>query len=326
MRTLTLKCTRCNEAHSYEIADEDLPEGQGYNFGCLNIKRLPRVTTFRFDAGGNIQTHDDTYASSMITGKYGSQNIQEKIDRWNKINQPRIWFVHDFDAYVEEILDAYVSGYFYSVATACTTLAERLANLFILKMRDLYDQNLLDSENQRYVYSRSQSWQNYKRNMEVLEAWNLLSANQKSQFKKLYKIRKRAVHFQQTFDAHKDAEDAIMALRGLIDSYFSQFDRKDILRVFEIPGEIWVKEAVIEQPFVKAFVLPNCSMCASCGVVNDKKIYHEEEAIVGTFSEDEFIEQRKKFNPTLDKKMLEFAVVFNEEMLPDGRKITYRVI
>ena len=303
-----------------------MPKGQTFNFACLNVKRLPRVLKFRIDATKNANKFDTNYDREFITRLYGPQDIEEKIKRWNEINETRLWFIHDFDEFVEEILSAYVAGNFYPAATACTTLAERLANLFIVKMRDLYGRNLLDPEHQKYVYDRDQSWQNHDKNMTVLDKWGLLSDPQKSYFAELNKIRRRSVHYQPTFDPKADALVAITNLRNLIDSYFSQFTRKDVLRVFEIPGEIRVRESKIQEPFVKAFVLPCCNDFASCGMFNRKNVYYEKDALVGNFTEDEFIEQRKQYEARLPKDALDYEPTYKEYDLGDGRKILCRVV
>lgn len=326
MIPIRFKCEKCGQEHTWEIREEDIPKGQIFNFACLNVKRLPRVLKFRIDATKNANKFDKNYDRELITRLYGTQNVDDKIKRWNEINETRLWFVHDFDEFVEEILSAYVAGNFYPTVTACTTLAERLANLFIVRMRDLYDRNLLDSEHQKYIYDRDQSWQNHNKNMAVMDKWGLLSSQQKIHFAELNKIRRRSVHYQPTFDAKTDALVAITNLRNLIDSYFSQLIRKDILRVLEIPGEIWVRESKMQEPFVKAFVLPCCNDFASCGMFNRKDLYHEKDAIVGSFSENEFIEQRKQYTAHLSKDALDYEPIYKEYKLDGGRKISCRVV
>src|SRR3989344_8783064 len=247
MNELTIKCDRCGQNHSYTIAQKDVDLGRTFNLACLNIKRLPRVSSFRIDFSKNAPSSraEEAERTSLM---YGLHNIDEKIERKNQINNPKLWLVHDFDQFFEEIIDSYVIGSFYPVATSCTTLAERLVNLFILKMRDLYDKPLLDDQLKKYVSSRNQNWQSFDLNMKVLQAWNLLSIDRRAWFKDLFDIRNRAVHFQSSFNPQPDSLKAIQTLHKIIDSYFSPFERKDVLRVFEIPGEIWVKEEELSNP------------------------------------------------------------------------------
>ena len=160
----------------------------------------------------------------------------------------------------------------------------------------------------------------------VLKAWNLLSDKQAKCFRELNEIRKRAVHYQRTFAPQTDALSAITNLHDLIDNYFSQFERKDILRVFEIAGEIWVREDKITDPFVKAFVLPNCIDSASRGTFNKERVYHEKDAIVGNFSETDFIEQRKTYKDEVSEEALNYQPSYEDYALEDGGIIKYRLI
>ena len=322
MNELTIKCDRCGQNHSYTIAQKDVDLGRTFNLACLNIKRLPRVSSFRIDFSKNAPSSraEEAERTSLM---YGLHNIDEKIERKNQINNPKLWLVHDFDQFFEEIIDSYVIGSFYPVATSCTTLAERLVNLFILKMRDLYDKPLLDDQLKKYVSSRNQNWQSFDLNMKVLQAWNLLSIDRRAWFKDLFDIRNRAVHFQSSFNPQPDSLKAIQTLHKIIDSYFSPFERKDVLRVFEIPGEIWVKEEELSNPFVKAFILPCCRDFASRGTLNNKNTYHENDALPGLFSEAEFIEQRKKHRGGVDS--LSYEPVYKKVNLA-GKDFTFRVI
>lgn len=319
MKSIEITCDRCNENHVYQISDEHINAGKVFNFACVKIKRLPRVTSFRIDFTKNAPASlvdDKAHTASM----YGEFDIDNKVTRKNQINDPKMWLIHDFDHYFEEIIKSYIIGSYYPVATSCTTLAERLINLFIIKMRDLYSKDILDSDLQKYVYTRDQNWQSFDLNIKVLQAWNILNVNQKEWFKNLLDIRNRAVHFQPSFNPQKDSLDAIKTLHKIIDSYFSPFERKDVVRLFEIPGEIWVREDKLSDPFVRAFILPCCNNHASCGSMNRKNVYHEKDGIIGYFSEDDFIEQRKKYQADID------YMPTYKNIAIDNIEITYRTV
>ncbi|MFC1615079.1 hypothetical protein ACFL22_00785 [Patescibacteria group bacterium] len=319
MKSIEINCDRCKENHTYQISKEHIKSGKVFNFACIKIKRLPRVTSLRIDFTKNTPTSlvdDKAYTTSL----YGVCDIDNKVARKNQINTPKLWLVHDFDQYFEEIIKSYIVGSYYPVATSCTTLAERLINLFIIKMRDLYPTNILDTDLQKYVYTRDQNWQSFDLNIKVLDAWGILNPDQKKWFKDLLDIRNRAVHFQPSFNPQKDSLDAIKTLHKIIDSYFSPYERKDVIRLFEIPGEIWVREDRLADPFVRAFVLPCCNDRASCGSMNRKNVYHEKDAVIGDFSENDFIVQRKKHQPDID-----YAPTYKKIRI-GGKEITYRTI
>lgn len=319
MKSIEINCDRCKENHTYQISEENIKSGKVFNLACMKIKRLPKITSFRIDFTKNspISLLEDKSRTSSLYGEY---DVDNKVIRKNQINDPKMWLIYDFDQYFEEIIKSYIVGSYYPVATSCTTLAERLINLFIVKMRDLYPKNILTTDLQKYVYTRDQSWQSFDLNIKVLESWSILNKNQKKWFKDLLDIRNRAVHFQPSFNPQDDSLNAIKTLHKIIDSYFSPFERKDVIRLFEIPGETWVKEDKLTDPFVRAFILPCCNDNASCGTMNKQNIYHEKDAIVGIFSEEEFIEQRKKYQADI-----EYKPVYKKIQI-DDKEITYRTI
>ncbi|MDP1814018.1 MAG: hypothetical protein Q8K92_06175 [Leadbetterella sp.] len=315
MESIVLDCERCNQKHKYNIDIDTLQNGQLINLICVNIKRLPRLVRFRVDfTKNNPSSYEED--KNYVSINYGFRNVEEKIKRKNEINEVKLWLIYDFDKYFEEIRDSYIIESFYPVATSCTALAERLVNLFIIKMRGMYDKSLLNFKLQEYVFKRDQNWQSFILNMQVLKAWGLLSIDQKSWFNTLLDIRNRAVHYQSTFSSESDSLEAIKTLHQILDSYFSPFARKDILRVFEVPGEIWVKEDCLDNPFVKAFVLPCCNQAASRGTLNMNNEYGENDAIIGDFSEEEFIEQRKTYKVNLNHKPnIKTATLKNKDIL-----------
>lgn len=323
---IIVDCIRCKQNHSYFVPVGDLDKGLDLFFLCPNIKRLPKINSFRVDFTRNTKVLKEK-EKEEVAFLYGQFDIEAKLARRNEINETKMWLIHDFDNYFEEIVRSYIGGSFYPVAASCTTLAERIVNLFIIKMRDLYPKNVLNLKLQKYVYTRNQNWQSFDDNMKVLFAWKILSTKQKKMFKDLLNIRNRAVHFQTNFDPKKDSLEAVKTLHSLIDSYFSLFSRKDILRVFEIPGEIWVKEENMIDPFVKAFVLPCCFMSASCGSTNKDGLYHENDAIIGEFSEKTFIEQRKKYQASLGEERNDLSYVKKiKKFTVNGKSIKVAIV
>ena len=70
--------------------------------------------------------------------------------------------------------------------------------------------------------------------------------------------------------------------------------RTDIFRVFEIPGEIWVRADYESDPFVKEFVLPCCTRMAAIAQLSDDG-YSEDGAYAGEMTENEFTRLRKEY-------------------------------
>jgi len=103
------------------------------------------------------------------------------------------------------------------------------------------------------------------------------------------------VHYVKDYEYGPAAAKALELVTKLIDSLFFVFDRKDIFRIFEVPGEVWVRADRQEDPFVVEFVLPLCHRFGSTVLFLDKGGYKEDGAVVGRMTEAEFIEHRKSY-------------------------------
>ena len=90
----------------------------------------------------------------------------------------------------------------------------------------------------------------------------------------------------------KNSHDAIIALLKIIDLQFNYTKRTDIFWVFDVPGEIWVKSEMANDPFVKEFVIPHCFALAPLDEPMVKPPFKEKGARLKPLSDEEFIEIR----------------------------------
>ena len=100
--------------------------------------------------------------------------------------------------------------------------------------------------------------------------------------------------------------------------------KKPLEEFIEIMEDEWegyrVKEEKLNDPFVKAFILPCCRDFASQGTLNNKNIYHENDAVIGPFSEADFIEQRKNYQANLT-----YEPIYQKGTI-EGKEFTFRII
>lgn len=118
--------------------------------------------------------------------------------------------------------------------------------------------------------------------------------------KQLRTLRNDSVHYVPGYDFEAGSTEAVTLLMALLDSLFSALNRTDVFRVFEIPGEIWVRADRENDPFVKEFVLPCCTRMAAVSRLDDTG-YSEDGARVGAMTETDFIHLRKEYQRAQDQ-------------------------
>jgi len=139
----------------------------------------------------------------------------------------------------------------------------------------------------------------------------VLNDEQVSICKTLHKYRNDAVHYLPDYAFKNAAPTVIKLTTRLIDSLFSAFGRKGIFNIFIVPGEIWVREEKLNDPFVQEFVLPCCSMEGAVSQFDyEKNEYHEDGAIVGDLSEEDFIRTRIDYRDNPDNYFKKVVRVF----------------
>ena len=289
------RCPHCEEIHEHKLPSEILLEVRNtINICCPKIKRLPRFTRFYFDLTPNIPKKAGEVISEEVKEKLkrelGEDQIDDKYLRWEEISKANIWILEEFNQFLDEIIKAYIQGYYYISITGACCLTERLLNRLIIKLKDHNKKSPLYKK----IYDKEKQIQNWDTLKEVLEDWGILNEEQLSICKKLHRYRNDTVHYIPEYDFKSAAPTVIKLTTKLIDSIFSVFERKDIFNIFIIPGEIWVKECMIADPFVKEFILPCCSMAGAISQI-EEDIYLENGAIVGDLTEEEFIKVRTDY-------------------------------
>jgi len=151
------------------------------------------------------------------------------------------------------------------------------------------------SNHYKLVHDREEKLQNWNLLIEILRDWQALNEDQIDLVKKIHKYRTDSVHYVPNYDFKEKSLESIKLVSELIDSLFSVYQRKDIFRVFEIAGEIWVRADAQSKPFVREFILPSCSLMGAIHQHDDEG-YSEDGAIVGGMTEQEFITKRTEYN------------------------------
>lgn len=299
------KCPHCGESHDHTASIELLfHEKNTINLPCPRVKRLPRFTRFIFDFTSNMLSEDAPGESvhggvkGLLIEEHGEESIDEKYLRWAEVSRANMWVLEEFNEFLDEISKAYIRGYYYLSITGACCLTERILNRLVVKLKNHYK----TSPRYKLLYGREQQIQNWSLLIDTLEEWGVLNDEQVKVCKRLYKYRNETVHYIPDYDFKSAAPEVIKLTTRLIDSLFSVFERRDVYNIFTIPGEIWVKEEKLNDPFVKEFVLPCCSMGGAVSQFDyENNEYLEDGAVVGDLSEEEFISIRTDYLKNKDK-------------------------
>jgi hypothetical protein len=286
-------CPRCGGAHHWKLTGEFA----GAILLCPRVTRFYRLTTLRIDSMPNIMQHEGPERlMPFIESMHGAGGIEEKMERWRRVRRAGVWLVDEYDRPFEEVVQSYVQGLFYPAMTGACCIAEHLMNRLVLALKEYHT----GSPHYRKVYRKQQKLQDWKLLIRILADWGVFEDTQRAWAEELRGLRNDCVHYMPGYDFETGSHRALELATQLVDSLFSVYERKDIFRVFEIPGEIWVRHDVEELPFVREFVLPSCSRMAAVHRIMDDDSYSEDGAPVGELTEQEFIDTRKRYQKDPD--------------------------
>jgi hypothetical protein len=300
LRSQTFDCNTCGQTHRIDI-DFDLltPEQLSgaapvlTNFICENVARMYRVFGFALDTRVTLFSQDGLEAQSKslaesLRDQWGSQNFEDKLSRFKKLNLSFIGIPEDYYAFLREIVDSYCCGHFYPAMTSAGALGERILNRLLIKTRDHFKA----SKHYRDIY-RKQSFDNWDKPILILRDWGVISAEVAESFEKLKIHRNDSIHYNEGYAFEENAHSAIMELAQIVDRQFNYTKRTDLFWVFDVPGEIWLRSAQMNTPFVKEFVLPHCAKLTAYCETSSAGIAAGVMAPLAPLSDEEFINARK---------------------------------
>jgi hypothetical protein len=299
LRSQTFDCNTCGQTHRIDI-DFDLltPEQLSgaapvlTNFICENVARMYRVFGFALDTRVTLFSQDGHEAqrnlAESLRDQWGSQNFEDKLSRFKKLNLSFIGIPEEYYALLREIVDSYCCGHFYSAMTSAGALGERILNRLLIKTRDHFKA----SKHYRSVY-RKQSFDNWDKPILILQDWGVISTEVAESFEKLKIHRNNSIHYNEGYAFEENTHCAIMELAQIVDRQFNYTKRTDLFWVFDVPGEIWLRSAQMKTPFVKEFVLPHCAKLTAYCEISSAGIAAGVMAPLAPLSDEEFINARK---------------------------------
>lgn len=266
-RKLDLPCVKCGSSHSFEIDFDTLNDLQKAGkepivsqFYCPDSAWMYRVFNFSLDTRVGFLNNDsikETH-SDIISGlerDWGVSNFAGKLERFKKLNLSLMGIPEEYSNLLWDVVSSYCCGRYYSTMTSAGALGERILNRLIIKTRDYFK----TSPHYKKLYRKS-SFDQWELPIQALSEWGMIDEDLSEAFQQLKQFRNDSIHYNSRYDFELNSHDALVALAKIIDQQFNYIRRKDLLWVFDVPGEILVRSEKEDDPFVREFILPHCAL------------------------------------------------------------------
>lgn len=303
---LFINCSRCGQRHEVRIDESNLTARQrsGHapvidGFMCPDIATMHRVIGYALDTRSTVfktpqLKSQQEQISESFKWKWGQENFDDKIEIFKSLDVYLIGTPEEYYELLIQVIDSYCCGKFYPAMTAAGSLGERILNRLILKTRKYFKA----SEHYKKIRDKN-SIDDWQKATNILSNWKIISNEVSDLFKQLAKYRNDSIHYNENYDFSTNSKNSVYILLKIIDLQFNYTRRKDILWVFDVPGEIWVKSEKLSDPFVKEFILPHCIELAPLDEPTAKPPFKEKGARLKPLSDEEFIEiRRSKKSPS----------------------------
>jgi hypothetical protein len=210
---------------------------------------IDTVKNVYFAGDGEIQERERQEMRGILIQKHGEADIGIKIDRYFNFKPPDFVLITEFQPLLQEVEDAYVSGYLYPSLTGACCIGERILNLLLLRLRDYHK----SSPSYKDIY-RKQSFDDWTICIRVLREWNVISDELVEKFNELKDIRNQSVHFRNLPQLEDRALTALEFVMQITDALFGL--RYDLLF---LEGHFFIKKAKENDPLVREFYIPQCA-------------------------------------------------------------------
>ena len=240
---------------------------------CLSIimKRY-RVLGIDFDTRANyLKTEikdewDENVKASWYSNKnrikegllheFGVADGNNKIQNFIEIGSPPLSFISFHNKFLKQIRYAFVVGSYYPSLVGACSLGERILNQLIIHLRN----DFKSTTEYKKVYKK-QSFDNWDVAIETLSSWKVILPKVAKDFKKLKKLRNKAIHFNPETDKN-DKSHALKAIKKLQEIICDQFGimTKAPWYIPDIKGASFIKKDYEKKPFVREIILPNCKL------------------------------------------------------------------
>jgi hypothetical protein len=187
----------------------------------------------------------------VVRTEFGDRDLDHKVAEFAALGVEPFSVVGYHNVYFRQVRRAFVGGDTYPALVGCCALGERILNHLIQDLREDYK----STPEYKTVYNKD-SFDDWTRAIEVLDAWGVLLPEVVTGFHELRAIRNGAVHFRPELnqDARDQALSAIKTLSDIIERQFGAIGERPWY--FGNGGETYIRGDAESEPFVRKFVVP----------------------------------------------------------------------
>ena len=191
------------------------------------------------------------HALDWLKYEFGEDNLGEKVAEFGALGPEPFSVLAYHNVFFRQVRRAFVIGSHYPALVGCCALGERILNHLIHEFRD----DFKGTPQYKLVYDK-ESFDDWNRAIDVLEAWQLLLTDVVSDYRQLRTKRNDAIHFrpETSTRAREMALEAIQLLGRIIEGQFGSLGAKPWY--FQIPGETYIKKDAEGWPFVQKILVP----------------------------------------------------------------------
>jgi hypothetical protein len=172
-----------------------------------------------------------------LQAEFGPHNFEDKLQNFKNLGAAPFSVVAFHNRFLREIRNSFTIGGYFPALTGGCALGERVLNHLIRTLRDSYR----GTPEYKMVYRRD-SFDDWSRAIEVLEAWAVLLPTVGDLFKGLQGKRNAAIHFRPDTDtnARELALQAIHLLERIVEIQFGAVGHKPWF-IENTPGATFIK-------------------------------------------------------------------------------------
>ncbi len=191
------------------------------------------------------------HALEWLKYEFGEDNLGEKVAEFGALGPEPFSVLAYHNVFFRQVRRSFVIGSHYPALVGCCALGERILNHLVREFREDFRGTL----QYKLVYDK-ESFDDWNRAIDVLEAWELLLPDVVTAYRQLRMKRNDAIHFrpETSIRAREMALESIQLLGQIIEGQFGSLGAKPWY--FQIPGETYIKEAAEIWPFVKKILVP----------------------------------------------------------------------
>jgi len=202
------------------------------------------------------RVHEENRESLLQSLKYefGPENFETKIQNFKELGAAPMSIISYHNIFLHQARRAFILELYYPSLIAACALGERILNHLLLDLRSEFEQ----TEDYKRIKDQGQ-FRNWDHCINILKRWGVLTPAAEREFRKLWSLRNRSLHFA-IGTAHNVRADALAALTHLREIIRSQFSGFGVAPWFigGIKGACFIARSYELSPFIRKYYLPAC--------------------------------------------------------------------